>query len=362
MTVLQALGLMKSFGPIRALDGLDLRVREGEVLALLGPTGAGKTTTLRTIAGLEVPDAGKIILDEEDVTSLSPRERDVAVVFERFNLLSTMSVRDNIAFPLRSPVYRQDEDEITRRVATAAADLRIDHLLDRDTDQLSGGERQRVAIARALVRRPRVFLLDEPLSALDLKLRESLQSELKHVHESYGATVVYASHDFPSAAMLADRIALIEQGRIVQVDSLSRLIADPRAAAVGRLIGSPAMAQFRGSIEEGRLCLDDIGVALSCELLGLGTHPRGGVILGVWPEDIALGDGEGAGFVPARVWATDFRGADRVIEIHCGPHRFRKAVPRSMTVRQGDPIAFSLRPERCFVYDAKTGRRQEARP
>ncbi len=362
MTVLEAHGLVKSFGDIRALDGLELTVREGEVLALLGPTGAGKTTTLRTIAGLEVPDAGTVILDGRDVTSLSPRERDVAVVFERFNLLSTLSVRDNIAFPLRSPVYRQDEREIERRVAAAACDLRIERLLDRSTDQLSGGERQRVAIARALVRQPRVFLLDEPLSALDLKLRESLQSELKHVHEAYGATVVYASHDFPSAAMLADRIALIDNGRVVQVDTLSGLIADPHFATVGRFIGSPAMAQFAGRIEEGRLLIDDTEIALSCDALGLEPRAGGHVILGVWPEDIAVCEPGGNASAPGRIWATDFRGADRVIEIHCGPHRFRKAVPRSMTVRQGEPVAFTIRPERCFVYDSATGRRQDTRP
>lgn len=283
--VLQAIGLRKSFDRTRALDGLDLSVTEGEVLALLGPTGAGKTTTLRTLAGLEAPDAGQVLLDGRDVTADSPRARDLAVVFEGFNLLPTLPVRENIAFPLRSPVYREAEEVVARRVDAAASDLKIGHLLDRSVNQLSGGERQRVAIARALVRRPRAFLMDEPLSALDLKLREALQAELKLMHEKYGATVVYASHDFPSAAALADRLALIEDGRVLQTGTLAELIADPRSASVGRLVGSPSMALFEGAVTEGVFRLK----GLEARVAAPGTC-EGPALLGIWPEDIEIAD------------------------------------------------------------------------
>lgn len=357
MTVLQAIGLTKRFGAQTALAGLDLQVAEGEVLALLGPTGAGKTTTLRAIAGLETLDAGEVRLDGHDVTELSPRARDVAVVFEGFNLLPTLSVYENIAFPLRSPVYREDELEVRRRVDRASTDLKIERLLDRRIDQLSGGEKQRVAIARALVRKPRVHLLDEPLSALDLKLREALQYELKQMHHNTGATVVYASHDFPSAAEIATRIALVDEGRVLQTGTLTELIADPRLAAVGRLVGSPAMAQFAGRLDDGLMRLEGVDMAFEAPALGLSRIAPGPAILGIWPEDIEIATQQRAGFAQARVYATDFRGRDRAIEAHFGPHRFRKAVHLDVTAAQSEPIWFAAAPEKCFVFDASSGRR-----
>ncbi|GAB5378262.1 MAG: ABC transporter ATP-binding protein [Acuticoccus sp.] len=354
MAVLSVHDLSKRFGGTKALDKLNLSVREGEVLALLGPTGAGKTTTLRTICGLEKPDAGRVELDGQDITHDTARARDFAVVFEGFNLLPPLSVFDNIAFPLRSPVYREEPDEIDRRVKRAAADLKIDHLLDRRVNQLSGGERQRVAIARALVRRPRVFLLDEPLSALDLKLREALQLELKRVHENYGATVVYASHDFPSAAELADRLALIEDGRVLQVGTLDELIADPRHASVGRLVGSPGMALFHAEIAGGTARLDDSEITLP-----MPGAPQGRILVGVWPEDIAVTRQPDAGATRGTVYATDFRGHDRAVEIRFGSHAVRKVVPLDFAAEQGETIGFTIDPATAFLFDATSGARIE---
>lgn len=179
MSLLEVRDLQKIFLNRRALRGVTFSMRQGEILALLGPTGAGKTSTLLSIAGLVKPASGTVLINGRDVTAADPRIRDVAVVFEGFNLLPTLSVYDNIAFPLRSPVYRQPEGIVDELVTKAARDLKIAHLLKRDTSQLSGGERQRVAVARALVRKPQIYLLDEPLSALDLKLRESLRAELR---------------------------------------------------------------------------------------------------------------------------------------------------------------------------------------
>lgn len=355
MAVLEAIGLKKRFGAIAALDGLDLEVREGEVLALLGPTGAGKTTTLRVLSGLVPLDHGTVKLDSHIITGDNPRARDMAVVFEGFNLLPTLSVFDNIAFPLRSPVYRESEDEVHNRVQRASDDLKISHLLERQIGQLSGGEKQRVAVARALVRQPRVYLLDEPLSALDLKLRESLQDELKQMHARNGSTVVYASHDFPSAAELASRIALIDAGRVIQIGTLQELISNPGHAQVGRLIGSPAMAQFSGHLAAGRFHCSDGHWSLP--LYDAGAMADSQITLGIWPEDIQIATEAQPGFVEGNVYATDFRGRDRAIEVHSGSQRFRKAIDRSLPLNQGASVWFQPPTTSCFLFSQQTGKR-----
>jgi len=355
MSLLSARGLTKSFRSTAALRSIDLDVAEGEVLALLGPTGAGKSTTLRCLAGLEKPDSGRIVLDGHDITEARPRDRDVAVVFEGYNLLPTLSAYDNIAFPLRSPAYRERESEIRQRVTRISEDLRIDHLLERHVSQLSGGERQRVAIARALIRRPRVLLLDEPLSALDLKLREALQHELKEMQRKEGATVIYASHDFPSAAQIANRLALIQDGRILQTAPLAQLLAEPASASVGKLIGSPAMALFEARVLAGKAAIENYGLidAPGCPELTAGTELR----LGFWPEDIAISATPGSNLVEGRVYATDFRGRDRALEVHFGEHRFRKVVDLTVDCQQDDPIWFQLPAERAYLFDRRDGKR-----
>jgi ABC-type sugar transport system ATPase subunit len=355
MSIVLALdGVEKSWRGRQALAGVSFAIEEGEILALLGPTGAGKTTTLSCIAGLAEPDAGTIAIDGRDVRGLDPRLRDVAIVFEGFNLLPILSVYDNIAFPLRSPAYREDDATVDRLVRKAATDLRIDHLLQRNVEQLSGGERQRVAVARALVRRPRLFLLDEPLSALDLKLRESLRAELRALQRNRGATILYATHDYHGAAAIADRIALIDQGRIVQVGTLDELTADPDNLAVGRLIGSPAMAIFPGRIEGGVLGVDGYGPVLS----GLDGETPGACVVGCWPEDIELSGSPADGHREGEIYATDFRGMDRAVQVTCGPHAFRKVVPLSFALSEGARCWFRLPGEVIRVFDAKTGARR----
>ena len=228
-------GLRKSYGAKRALRGLDLDVPDNEIMALLGPTGAGKSSTLLAAAGLISLEAGRVFLAGREVTDIDPSGRDVSIVFEGFNLLPVLDVKDNIAFALRSPTYRESEDEIRTRVSRTAELLRISHLLDRDVDTLSGGERQRVAIARALVRRPKMFLLDEPLSALDLKLREGLRAELRQIHRQYRSTMLYATHDYHGAIAIADRLAIIDGGVIQQTGTIDR---DHRVA--GQHVRRPA--------------------------------------------------------------------------------------------------------------------------
>ena len=231
--MLEINGIKKNFGGKAALAGVDLEVRQGEVFVLLGPTGAGKTTMLRVVAGLEKVDDGQIVLKGHDITAVDPMERDMAMVFEGLNLIPVLSVRDNIAFALRSDIYREDETEIERRLQRVSDDLHIGHLLDRDVEPLSGGEKQRVAVARAMVRRPVLFLLDEPLSALDLKLREELRVELRQLHERHGSTILYATHDYHGAAAIADRIGIINDGKVYQLGPLPELLENPNHRVVG---------------------------------------------------------------------------------------------------------------------------------
>ncbi|MCB9958045.1 MAG: ABC transporter ATP-binding protein [Rhodospirillaceae bacterium] len=347
--------LSKRFGRRVALDGVSLSVGEEEILALLGPTGAGKTTALRCVAGVEKPDRGSVTLRGEDVTRTSPMFRDLAMVFEGFNLIPVLNTFDNIAFPLRSPVHQSPEEDIRKMVTKAAADLHIDHLLDRPVEKLSGGERQRVAIARALVRRPAAYLLDEPLSALDLKLREELRVELRALHRSHRSAILYATNDYHGAAALGDRIALIDGGRIVQTDTLATLIDHPQHVLVGKLIGSPSMAVLNATSRDGGVAIDGTDHVVSYAELGIAAPAGGQVKLGLWPEVIELADHELAGALQGTVQASEFRGLERVVQVELGGQTFRKTVATSFDATFGRPCWMRFPAARMFVFDGETG-------
>ncbi|HTZ50446.1 MAG TPA: ABC transporter ATP-binding protein, partial [Spirochaetia bacterium] len=229
----------KRFPTVTALDDVSFSFQRGEFFVLLGPTGAGKTTTLRIIAGLEKHDSGTVILDGQEVSTHTPAERDVAFVFQQYSLYPTMTVYDNLAFPLRSPLRNTPEDVIKVKVEEAAEKLRITQLLKRKTAQLSGGEMQRVAIGRAIVRNPRLFLMDEPLSNLDAKLRESLRVELKHLQKTQGSTTLFVTHDQVEALTMADRIAVLDKGRIAQQGTPDEIYDRPANTFVAQLVGTP---------------------------------------------------------------------------------------------------------------------------
>ncbi|MEW6689616.1 MAG: ABC transporter ATP-binding protein [Pseudomonadota bacterium] len=229
----------KRFAEAAAVDELTLQVADGEVLVLLGPTGAGKTTTLRLVAGIERPDAGEIRIDGRDVTREPPAVRDVAFVFQQYSLYPHLSVYDNLAFPLRAPVRRLPEGEIRARVREIAALLQIDAKLGNRATQLSGGEMQRVAIGRALVRNPSIYLMDEPLSSLDAKLRSGLRLELKRIQAEFGATILYVTHDQVEAMTLASRIGVLSAGRLVQVGTPREIYENPCNLYVAMQLGTP---------------------------------------------------------------------------------------------------------------------------
>jgi multiple sugar transport system ATP-binding protein len=239
MAEVSLLNATKRYGEVAAIDNVTLTIADGEFVVLLGPTGAGKTTTLRMIAGLEPLDAGSVRIGGQDISKDSPAMRDVAFVFQQYSLYPHLSVYDNMAFPLRSPTRRVPEDEIKRSIVEIARMLHIDHKLQNKATKLSGGEMQRVAIGRALVRQPSIYLMDEPLSSLDAKLRQELRLELKRIQRDLGATMLYVTHDQIEAMTMATRIGVLKQGRLVQLGTPREIYEDPAETYVATRLGQP---------------------------------------------------------------------------------------------------------------------------
>jgi multiple sugar transport system ATP-binding protein len=276
MADVQIKGVTKSFGEHVAVDTLDLHVADGEFVVLLGPTGAGKTTTLRLIAGLERPDTGSIHIGGRDATMLSPAERDTAFVFQQYSLYPHLSVYDNLAFPLRSPARRLSEDAVRRRVEDVARMVRIHHKLNNRSTKLSGGEMQRVAIGRALVRKPSIYLMDEPLSSLDAKLRADLRLELKRIQAEVGATMLYVTHDQIEAMTMADRIGILADGVLVQIGTPRTIYSEPANLHVAARLGQPAINLLpTGLLPDGDMPAGTKTIGARTEHLSIGKASNG---------------------------------------------------------------------------------------
>jgi multiple sugar transport system ATP-binding protein len=341
--------LSKTFGQHTAVEDLDLDVADGEFFVLLGPTGAGKTTTLRMIAGLEKPTVGRIYINQVEVNAWGPAERDVALVLQQYSLYPRLTVRDNLAFPLRSRIRRLSESDIDKRIDYASKTLRITHLLDRKTDRLSGGEMQRVSIGRAIVREPQVFLMDEPLSALDAKLRESLRSELKDLQMRLGATFIFVTHDQVEAMTMGDRIAVMNRGRIVQVGRPQEVYTNPRNTFVASFVGSPAINLLPGRI------IDNGAVLADNFRLPLGGGPgagEGAYTFGIRPEDVSV---ESGAPVEARVHDIENHGIEKIVTLRVGEHLLRAAIPARVDVAVEDSLRFGWNPAKVMLFDATTG-------
>jgi multiple sugar transport system ATP-binding protein len=274
MADLRLTNVCKRFGAVQAVQSLSLEVASGEFIVLLGPSGAGKTTTLRLAAGLEYPDTGQVHIGGRDVTLLAPALRDVTFVFQQYSLYPHLSVFDNLAFPLRSPMRKNPEEEIRRKVTEVACMLRIDDKLRNAATQLSGGQMQRVAIGRALVREPAVTLMDEPLSSLDAKLRNDLRLELKRIQQDLGATMIYVTHDQTEALTMATRIGVLEHGVLVQMGTPQHIYEDPVSSYVASRLGSPRINLLPCSTLPGLAApTQAVTVGLRAEHLRL--HPVG---------------------------------------------------------------------------------------
>src|SRR3954452_4387755 len=285
----------KAYGDVAAVDGVDLDIRRGEFFTLLGPSGSGKTTCLRMIAGFERPDEGRIELGGQDVSRLPPAERDVNTVFQDYALFPHMTVGENVAYGLK--VKRVDRVERNRRVADALAMVRLSGYGDRRPSQLSGGQRQRVALARALVNRPRVLLLDEPLGALDLKLRQQLQVELKRIQNEVGITFVYVTHDQDEALTMSDRIAVMDGGRVLQVGTPRDVYEEPGSRFVAGFVGVSNLLEL--PVRESRHGMLTLGLGEDDLVTADGTASGGTAIVTIRPERIVIG-GETRGECHAR--------------------------------------------------------------
>ncbi len=311
--------LSKHFGPVIAVNEINLTIEDGEFFALLGPSGCGKTTTLRLIAGLEKPTKGRILIDEQDVTALTPRERDVAMVFQDYALYPHMTILDNIAYPLK--VRGVPREERVRRVREVAENLQIGELLDRRPGQLSGGQQQRAAVARAVVHHPRVFLFDEPLSNLDAKLRLEARAFLKHLQREVGVTSVYVTHDQAEAMALADRIAVMNHGRILQVGSPLEVYRHPRNTFVAQFLGSPPMnlipCRLHRTVDRARLVASTFELDISFLQGRLPADARSDmpVFLGIRPEHLTPVAAGTPGAIPGEVYVVQPLGAETLVDL-----------------------------------------------
>ena len=342
MAELRLEGVAKRFAAVTAVDALSLDVASGEFIVLLGPSGAGKTTTLRLVAGLEAPDRGRVFIGGEDVTATAPALRDVTFVFQQYSLYPHLSVYDNLAFPLRSPLRRTPEAKVREKVNEIARLLRIDDKLASPATRLSGGQMQRVAIGRALVREPAVTLMDEPLSSLDAKLRNDLRLELKRIQQDLDATMLYVTHDQTEALTLATRIGVLDHGRLVQVGSPRQIYEDPQTSVVAARLGSP------------RINL----VARSA--LGNWPAPTGAVTVGIRAEHLHV---QAATPAPGRLRATvrriEILSDQRLVHLALADSAAEliSAAPARGSVEPGSEVAVEL--DRPLWFDA-AGRRVAA--
>jgi multiple sugar transport system ATP-binding protein len=347
----------------KAVDHLDLDIGDGEFLVLVGPSGCGKTTSLRMLAGLEEVDEGAIRIDGKDVVNLPPRSRDIAMVFQNYALYPHMNVAENMGFALK--IARVPKAEIATRVAEAAKILDLEDYLKRKPGQLSGGQRQRVAMGRAIVRKPRVFLMDEPLSNLDAKLRVATRSEIASLQRRLGITTVYVTHDQVEAMTMGDRVAVMKDGVLQQCDTPRVLYESPVNAFVAGFIGSPAMNLIEGRLDDRGLVLGETAVGIPEQLRAAAGASGTAVTVGLRPESIELApDG-----IPAVVNLVEELGAEAYVYAQLAAHAsgsvtavndiIARVEPRSAP-RSGDTIHLQVRDQSILLFDIETGARIQA--
>jgi multiple sugar transport system ATP-binding protein len=342
----------KSFGSFAAVKEVTLTVNDGAFFVMLGPSGCGKTTTLRMIAGLELPTAGRILLDGADVTAHRAAARDIAFVFQLFALYPHMNVRQNIGFPLRC--QNLGRREIARRVEETARLLRIDHLLGRRIGGLSGGDRQRVALGRAIVRRPKAFLMDEPLGALDAEFRQLMCGELRELHDRIRATTVYITHDQLEAMAMADQIAVMKEGRVEQIGTPQEIYDRPRTLFVADFIGAPPMnlLSVNAAVRRGdrSLALEEAAIEVP-EIHE--DHPPGPLTLGVRPEHVSFAE---TSALRGRVFGAEYLGTTQIVTVVTAYGPLKARLSSAAAVRRGETVGLTLRRDRLCLFDAATGR------
>jgi len=318
-----------NFGSIKALSNLNLEIKDGEFFVLLGPTGAGKTTTLRIISGLDKPDSGKIYFDNEEMNEIQPAFRDTSYVFQQYSLYPHYSVYDNLAFPLRSPLRKSDKKTIDDRVLQIARLLKIENKLNNKATQLSGGEMQRVSLGRALVREPNIYLMDEPLSSLDAKLREELRVELKKIQTDLNATILYVTHDHIEATTMADRIGVLKEGILTQVGTPQEIYEEPNSIYVANRLGSPKI-----NILENKQIHNSQNSSAS--------------YVGIRPEDIKIDQN---GSYDVKIETTELLGAETLVSFTSDTIDGTLLTQENINLSEGDKIKIDINKSKILYFD-----------
>ena len=335
MAKVELKNLSKSYDKkILALENINLTIEDGQFFVLLGPSGAGKTTTLRCIAGLEKVDSGSVLFDNESVTEDQPASRDVSFVFQQFSLYPHYTVYENLAFPLRSPMRKLPEEEIKTKIENVAKMLKISNKLKNKATELSGGEMQRVAIGRALVRKPNIYLMDEPLSSLDAKLRESLRIELKNIQTNLNATILYVTHDQAEATTLADKIGVLKEGKIVQIGTPEEIYENPNSIYVSQRLGSPKINVLPGSL----FSIND-------------NIPT----IGIRPENILLGVGKYSG----KIISIENLGSETVVALNFEGHEVLSSIQGNYKSSINEAINFNINKNKVLKFDKEGNRIDE---
>jgi multiple sugar transport system ATP-binding protein len=362
MTQIELRSIQKFFGAVQVIRDLNLSIADNEFIVLLGPSGCGKTTTLRAIAGLETIDEGDILIDGEPVQHLTAADRDIAMVFQSFSLYPHMSVYGNIAFPLRAT--RMSKSDVDKAVREIAKVLRISDLLDKKPSALSGGDMQRVAIGRALVRRPKAMLMDEPIGALDAKLREDMRAEIKRLHLKQGSTTIYVTHDQIEAMSLADRIVIMNEGVLQQNGSPEEVYGHPTNMFVARFVGSPVMnivdVEIAGDDSGARVTVDGApeGFAFPAELLArLNGHAaaKDHLSLGVRPEGVLVRHEAEEGFLPVEAHIIEPLGAYDIVDLQVGKHMLRARTRSGYVKSAGTRVYARVDPSQAHFFDNGSG-------
>jgi len=339
--------ITKSWGDFTAVNDISLSIHDQEFLVLLGPSGCGKTTTMRMVAGLEEPSKGDIFIGSKRVNDELPKDRDVAMVFQNYGLYPHMSVYENIRYPLKvRKVPKSEHEDLVRKTAVK---VELGNLLNRRPRELSGGQRQRVALARAIVRAPTVFLMDEPLSNLDAKLRVNMRAELKHLQHELRITTIYVTHDQIEAMTLADRVAVMDNGIISQLDTPERIYNDPDNLFVAGFIGSPSMNLLKGNMEEGKFLHSGFSVKA-----GFGSNQD--VTLGIRPEDLELTSAKNAD-CSGRVYSFELTGESTLVTVQLADDRLTIRGPNEYRVAIDETVGIRFNPEKCYLFDSESKQR-----
>ncbi|MBZ0259600.1 MAG: ABC transporter ATP-binding protein [Hyphomicrobiales bacterium] len=340
----------KSFGPLSVIRSLDLVVPDQKFIALLGPSGCGKTTALRMLAGLELPTSGQIFIGKRDVTRLQPRDRDVAMVFQSYALYPQMTVAENIGYPLR--IRKVPQAEATAKIADVAESLEVTHLLGRYPRQLSGGQRQRIALARAIVRNPAAFLMDEPLSNLDARLRLIMRGEIKRLCQHLGATTIYVTHDQAEALTMADLVAVMKAGELQQLAPPADVYERPANRFVATFVGSPPMNVLALRSEASAIQVGNTRLKLSAPLLKACLAAEVTEI-GIRPEDVLIGDANAPSALPGEIYVIEPTGHETLVDVRVGKERVCVRVPRGFHGRIGDSIGLIFDMEDACFFNSQ---------